>query len=193
VTDVEKDDSGPEHMIVNTEWGAFGDKKELDFIRTKWDAAVDAGSLNPGKQTFEKMISGMYMGELTRQVLVDMVWEGLMFANLDDTDTLFEWGRFYTRYVSEIESDPVGEYTRCRAVFNEIFGTHQRVTDEDCSATRYIFFDWDPWVPGSVIQATGRSEFEDGLGSGYSYHMSVRTGLPDHTMQSADHIPKPTA
>jgi hypothetical protein len=36
----------------------------------------------------------------------------------------------------------------------------------------------------SVIQATGRSEFEDGLGSGYSYHMSVRTGLPDHTMQT---------
>ena len=58
---------------------AFGDNKELDFIRTKWDEAVDSGSLNPGKQTFEKMISGMYMGELTRQVLVDMCWEGLFF------------------------------------------------------------------------------------------------------------------
>ena len=55
---------------------AFGDNKELDFIRTKWDEAVDSGSLNPGKQTFEKMISGMYMGELTRQILVDMCWEG---------------------------------------------------------------------------------------------------------------------
>jgi hypothetical protein len=35
-------------------------------------------------------------------------------------------------------------------------------------------------VVGPVIQATGRSEIEDGLGSGdfvsgYSYHMSVRT------------------
>jgi hypothetical protein len=44
-------------------------------------------------------------------------------------------------------------------------------------------------VAGPVIQATGRSEFEDGLGAGdfllgYSYHMSVRTGLPDHTMQT---------
>jgi hypothetical protein len=44
-------------------------------------------------------------------------------------------------------------------------------------------------VAGPVIQATGRSEFEDGLASGdfvsgYSYHMSVRTGLPDHTMQT---------
>lgn len=42
------DDDGPSHMIINTEWGAFGDKAELDFIRTKWDEAVDAGSLNPG-------------------------------------------------------------------------------------------------------------------------------------------------
>ena len=30
----------------------------------KFDPKVDASSLNPGKQTFEKMISGMYMGEL---------------------------------------------------------------------------------------------------------------------------------
>jgi hypothetical protein len=44
-------------------------------------------------------------------------------------------------------------------------------------------------VAGPVIQATGRSEFEDGLGSGdflsdYSYHMSVRTRLPDITKQT---------
>jgi hypothetical protein len=44
-------------------------------------------------------------------------------------------------------------------------------------------------VAGPVIQATGRSEFEDGLGLGdfvsdYSYHMSVRTRLPDITKQT---------
>jgi hypothetical protein len=44
-------------------------------------------------------------------------------------------------------------------------------------------------VAGPVIQATGRSEFEDDLGScdfvlGYSYHMSVRTSLSDHTKQT---------
>jgi hypothetical protein len=44
-------------------------------------------------------------------------------------------------------------------------------------------------VAGPVIQATGRSEFEDGLGSGdfvsgYSYHMSVRTRLSVHTKQT---------
>jgi hypothetical protein len=44
-------------------------------------------------------------------------------------------------------------------------------------------------VAGPVIQAAGRSEFEDGFGSGdfvsgYSYHMSVRTRLSDHTKQT---------
>ena len=60
------------------------------------------------------------------------------FRNLQNTDPLFEWGRFYTRYISEIESDPVGDYSRCREVFHELFGPDEHVTDEDCSATRYI-------------------------------------------------------
>ena len=63
-----EDSVGPQQMIVNTEWGAFGDNGELDYIVTKWDRAVDEASLNPGKQIFEKMISGMYMGEVVRQV-----------------------------------------------------------------------------------------------------------------------------
>ena len=36
-------------------------------------------SVNPGKQIFEKMISGMYMGELIRQVLVDLMKDDLIF------------------------------------------------------------------------------------------------------------------
>ena len=53
-----EDVPGQEHMVINTEWGAFGDNGELDFIKTKWDENVDEMSVNPGKQIFEKMISG---------------------------------------------------------------------------------------------------------------------------------------
>ena len=80
-------------MIVNTEWGAFGNQGELDFILTKWDREVDKLSINPGKQIFEKMISGMYMGEVVRQVLVDLVNEGLIFVG-QDTENLFMHGRY---------------------------------------------------------------------------------------------------
>jgi hypothetical protein len=37
-------------MIINTEWGAFGENGELDFVLTKWDRRVDELSVNPGKQ-----------------------------------------------------------------------------------------------------------------------------------------------
>ena len=83
-------------MVVNTEWGAFGDNGELDFIKTKWDERVDEMSVNPGKQIFEKMISGMYMGELIRQVLVDLMKDDLVFVGAD-RGRLLERGSFFTR------------------------------------------------------------------------------------------------
>ena len=40
----------PGEVIVNTEWGAFGNNGVLDFIRTDCDEEVDNASLNHGKQ-----------------------------------------------------------------------------------------------------------------------------------------------
>lgn len=37
-------------MLINTEWGAFGDDGKLDFVRTEYDRDVDENSVNPGKQ-----------------------------------------------------------------------------------------------------------------------------------------------
>ena len=69
----------------------------MDFILTKWDREVDRLSINPGKQIFEKMISGMYMGEVVRQVLVDLYNEELIFIG-QPIDNLMQNGRFYTKY-----------------------------------------------------------------------------------------------
>lgn len=35
----------PDQMIVDIEWGAFGDNGVLDFMKTQWDRAVDDQSL----------------------------------------------------------------------------------------------------------------------------------------------------
>lgn len=143
-----------QHMIINTEWGGFGDNGELDFIRTQWDKRVDENSINPGKQIFEKMISGMYMGELIRQVLVDLMNDDLIFFNCN-REKLYERGKvpnyffsylfkvlflgaFYTRFASEIESDPVGEYVRARMALQELDIDPDEVTTEDYSTLRYI-------------------------------------------------------
>ena len=46
------------YMIINTEWGAFGENGELDFVLTKWDRRVDELSVNPGKQVSRRGRSG---------------------------------------------------------------------------------------------------------------------------------------
>lgn len=50
----------------------------------------------------EKMISGMYMGELARLVLVKFTKQGLLFGGRG-SDLLFKRGNFFTKYISEIE------------------------------------------------------------------------------------------
>lgn len=48
--------SSKEHVLINTEWGAFGDNGALDFIRTSYDREIDEHSINPGKQMYAPCI-----------------------------------------------------------------------------------------------------------------------------------------
>lgn len=83
----------------------------------------------------EKMISGMYMGELARLVMVRFTQEGLLFGG-EGSDVLFKRGQFFTKYVSEIETDKPGQYNYCMDVLEEIGLDH--ATPQDCANVRYI-------------------------------------------------------
>ncbi|XP_067012604.2 hexokinase type 2 isoform X2 [Anabrus simplex] len=128
-------DRSKPYVIINTEWGAFGDNGRLDFIRTEFDREIDEYSINKGKQLHEKMISGMYMGELVRLVLVKLTKNKLLFGG-QGSDLLYKRGNFFTKYVSEIESDKKGSYTNCRLVLEELGLSH--ASDQDCSNVRYV-------------------------------------------------------
>uniref|UniRef100_A0A8D0GUN0 Hexokinase-2 n=1 Tax=Sphenodon punctatus TaxID=8508 RepID=A0A8D0GUN0_SPHPU len=91
-------------MCINMEWGAFGDSGCLDDFRTEFDVAVDELSLNAGKQRFEKMISGMYLGEIVRNILIDFTKRGLLFRGRI-SERLKTRGIFETKFLSQIESD----------------------------------------------------------------------------------------
>ncbi|XP_037865065.2 hexokinase HKDC1 isoform X3 [Chlorocebus sabaeus] len=90
-------------MCINTEWGGFGDNGCIDDIRTRYDMEVDEGSLNPGKQRYEKMTSGMYLGEIVRQILIDLTKQGLLFRG-QISERLRTRGIFETKFLSQIES-----------------------------------------------------------------------------------------
>ncbi|XP_059208357.1 hexokinase-4-like [Centropristis striata] len=94
-------------MCINTEWGGFGDDGSLKDIQTEFDVVVDETSINPGIHTFEKMISGMYLGEIVRLLLVKLTEEKLLF-NGQTSEALLTPGAFETRFISEIEENDNG-------------------------------------------------------------------------------------
>ena len=46
----DEDKNDPKQVIINMEWGAFGDNGCLDFVRTEYDIEVAKTSLNQNKQ-----------------------------------------------------------------------------------------------------------------------------------------------
>ncbi|GER51385.1 hexokinase [Striga asiatica] len=65
-------------MVINMEWGNF---RSSHLPLTEYDQSLDAESLNPGEQIFEKLISGMYLGEIVRRVLCRMAEEACFFGD----------------------------------------------------------------------------------------------------------------
>ncbi|XP_008795842.2 hexokinase-2-like isoform X2 [Phoenix dactylifera] len=65
-------------MVINMEWGNF---RSSHLPITEYDQALDVESLNPGEQIFEKLISGMYLGEIVRRVLLRMAEEAALFGD----------------------------------------------------------------------------------------------------------------
>uniref|UniRef100_A0A8D3CK43 Hexokinase-2 n=1 Tax=Scophthalmus maximus TaxID=52904 RepID=A0A8D3CK43_SCOMX len=120
-------------MCINTEWGAFGDDGSLEDIRTEFDREIDRGSANPGKQLFEKMVSGMYMGELVRLILVKMAKEGLLFEGRI-TPELLTKGKIETKHVSAIEKTKEG-LKKCMEILTRL-GVEP--SDEDCLAVQHV-------------------------------------------------------
>lgn len=61
--------SADEFMALNTEWGGF-DRDLTVLPTTSFDRELDRDSVNPDDQHYEKRISGLYLGELLRRVLL---------------------------------------------------------------------------------------------------------------------------
>ncbi|XP_022949679.1 probable hexokinase-like 2 protein [Cucurbita moschata] len=65
-------------MGISMEWGNF---RSPHLPITEFDACLDSESLNPGSQVFQKLVSGTYLGEIVRRVLVKMAQETLLFGD----------------------------------------------------------------------------------------------------------------
>lgn len=83
-------DESTGEMIINTEWGSFDNQLNV-LPTTPWDKELDAKSVNPGFQIFEKRISGMFLGEIVRLAIVDMINTGKTTLFEDRNSSTNDW------------------------------------------------------------------------------------------------------
>jgi hexokinase len=65
-------DTSTGEMVINTEWGSFDNQLNV-LPNTPWDIALDKYSVNPGLQMYEKRVSGMFLGEILRLAIADLM------------------------------------------------------------------------------------------------------------------------
>ena len=64
-------DKSTGEMVINSEWGSFDNQLNV-LPNTPYDKKLDEDSVNPGIQIFEKRVSGMFLGEITRLAVLDL-------------------------------------------------------------------------------------------------------------------------
>lgn len=115
----EDDNDSSKQVMINVEWGGLSDSGCLDSLRNKYDFNVDKLSNHVNSFTFEKFFSGLYLGELVRQVLVDMTNMGILF-NGKHSEKLFTPWKFLTSYVTDIESDTDDDLKNTTTVLKDL-------------------------------------------------------------------------
>lgn len=86
--------------------------------------------------SFEKMISGMYLGELVRLVMVKLHSKNILFSG-HDVPILNEPGVVHTKYLTETERDPVHLFYSTNYMLTEDMKI-PIVQPTDCHIVRYI-------------------------------------------------------
>ncbi|CRG84303.1 hypothetical protein PISL3812_01604 [Talaromyces islandicus] len=103
-----KKGSEGEIMVMNTEWGCLGDD-HLDVLpRTVFDDELDRASTEPGAQMLEKRVSGLYLGELLRLAILQLVDAGAFNLKFSKSSAIFQREGIDSSFLSHlvISADP---------------------------------------------------------------------------------------
>jgi hexokinase len=87
---------------------------------TEYDAELDKLTENPRKQLFEKMLSGLYLGEIARLILTDFIHDGELF-NGKEYPRLNLPHAFETQFMSRVERDHSQDLYDTQALLEDIF------------------------------------------------------------------------
>ena len=172
-------------MIIDPEFGAFGDNHCIDFIKTEIDKELDLNSLLPGNFTYEKYFAGKYIGEIVRLALVQLHKIHIFMSN--ENDSIFKPLLIKDSLTAKMVSDILEDNLMTKKIFQEVLGTTMDHLDEDdCKIIEFVcslvservgilvsmpmavFIERMHWKKHVAIAVTG---------SLYKYHPTLKTLL----------------
>ncbi|ORZ04639.1 hexokinase-domain-containing protein [Absidia repens] len=107
-----------DEMVVNMEWGAFDCERRI-LPLTMYDNKMNRESVNVNEQLFEKMISGMYLGEIARNCMLYWIDRLVLFGGRSSPELNTQW-RFETAYMSTIQADHSKDLAATKHVLEDI-------------------------------------------------------------------------
>lgn len=136
----ETSDQSTGDMIINCEWGSFDNPLKV-LPTTKWDIALNEDTHNKNYHMFEKRVSGMFLGEIVRRVMLDMTKdkEAPLFSDsvIPEDSILYKiWG-IDTSFLSVVEAD---DSVDLKAIANHLIQTLgiDAPTFQDCEAVQIL-------------------------------------------------------
>lgn len=106
---------GAPHVIVNTEMSMFGGAV---LPLTRWDEILNQTHLRPDYQPLEYMITGRYLGEIVRLVIVEAVETAHLFRG-ELPHSMRDAYSFDTSLLAAIELDPSPQLTISAALLHK--------------------------------------------------------------------------
>ncbi|KAF5981638.1 glucokinase [Fusarium coicis] len=166
-------------MVMNTEWGSWDDGLKV-LPQTRFDRLVDESSSDPGCGLLEKMVSGMYLGELLRLSLLDLMRNDALDMSFPDGSPVYLRMGIESAFLSKIaESTPEDSLLALSYVTNTLTATG--VTSKDLQTIQMLA---NVIVKRSArLVGAGLAAILIQSGRLDTSGMSQKTGLGAHTHQ----------
>jgi len=109
-------------VVINTEWGDFGSGAPGVLPLTDVDVDIDRASPNPGKQWFEKLIAGFYLGEIARRMLEKLAAAGELWVGAARNPAVSAPHSFDSRHASNVECDESDDLRQVAEIEHSVLG-----------------------------------------------------------------------
>ncbi|XP_015782952.1 hexokinase-1 [Tetranychus urticae] len=127
-------DTRSDRVLINLECGGFGDNGSIDFAKTPIDKQVDQDSLFAGSFTYEKLFSGVFIGDIARRVFLQLARQGLLFNGVI-SQQLENSESFTAKHISLIEGE--NSDAKTREIISKNLG-YSEFSDDDVAIVKHV-------------------------------------------------------